>query len=415
MMKPISLSLWLCAIAATALPAFAGEGRSLQIYVSKASQSLVVYDGDEVVATSRVSTGKAGHSTPSGIFSILQKQKYHESNIYSDAPMPWMQRLTWSGIALHESNSVPRYPASHGCVRLPAKFARSLYGMTDRGAHVIITDTDVTPQPIYSSTLFQPEVTAPEGTALSDAQLRPTSIQANGSIVEIAMAKPLPPAPAPAAPAKLTREAPLRILITRRGTRETVRDLQEMLTELGFDAGTPDGALGPRTLSAIAGYKRWKALPAKGPVITDALVEMLYKSAGRNAPPSGQLMVRQNFKPILEGAVDIAEAERPLGTHFIEATDVDRMAGTAKWHAVTLDNNIGKSARARLAIDKDLQPGTAEEALARVTVPDELRHKIALLLDAGSSITITDVADPRETGAGTDFITITHASPRNGG
>src|SRR3569623_3625662 len=122
-------------LAATALvdPAFAADARTLQIFVSKDKQSLAVYDGAEVVATSKISSGKDGHTTPSGIFSVIEKQKYHESNSYSNAPMPFMQRLTWSGIALHESNSVPRYPASHGCVRMPGAFAKSLYKMTEMG------------------------------------------------------------------------------------------------------------------------------------------------------------------------------------------------------------------------------------------------------------------------------------------
>ena len=92
-------------LSATALvhPALAADAaRTLQIFVSKDKQSLAVYDGTEVVATSKVSTGKDGHTTPSGIFSVLEKQKYHESNLYSAAPMPFMQRLTWSGIAAAE-------------------------------------------------------------------------------------------------------------------------------------------------------------------------------------------------------------------------------------------------------------------------------------------------------------------------
>ncbi|MDH3582109.1 MAG: L,D-transpeptidase family protein, partial [Hyphomicrobiales bacterium] len=91
----------------------------VQIIVSLPDQKATVYQGDKVLVTSRVSSGKKGHTTPSGVFSILQKNRFHRSNIYSRAPMPFMQRLTWSGIALHASNSVPNYPASHGCVRLP--------------------------------------------------------------------------------------------------------------------------------------------------------------------------------------------------------------------------------------------------------------------------------------------------------
>ena len=137
-------------LSATALvhPALAADARTLQIFVSKDAQSLTLYDGTEVVATSKVSTGKPGHTTPSGIFSVIEKQRYHESNIYSAAPMPFMQRLTWSGIALHESHSVPRYPASHGCVRMPAAFAKQLYKMTAMGVPVVITDAEVTPEPI---------------------------------------------------------------------------------------------------------------------------------------------------------------------------------------------------------------------------------------------------------------------------
>jgi len=116
----------------------AGAKAPLQIVVSREQQSLVVYDGDTVVATSKVSTGKAGHATPTGIFSILEKRRRHESNIYSNAPMPFMQRLTWSGIALHGSNHVPDYPASHGCVRLPSQFASKLFSTTSVGTPVLI-------------------------------------------------------------------------------------------------------------------------------------------------------------------------------------------------------------------------------------------------------------------------------------
>ena len=153
----------------------AEPARTLQIFVSKDQQSLVVYDGAKVVATSKVSTGKAGHTTPTGIFSMLEKRSFHKSNIYSDAPMPFMQRLTWSGIALHESNPVPRYPASHGCVRMPGDFAKKLFRMTDRGVHVLITDRSAgagcrSPIPFCSNRR------PPRPALLSDVTLRPDSL-----------------------------------------------------------------------------------------------------------------------------------------------------------------------------------------------------------------------------------------------
>ncbi len=164
--------------------------RTLQIIVSKDTQSLAVYDGDKVIATSKVSTGKEGHDTPTGIFSILEKQKFHRSNIYSNAPMPWMQRLTWSGIALHESDSVPRRPASHGCVRLPGAFARELYGMTERGVHVIIADAAVEPRVISHPDLFQPPAPVPD--LLSDVSLRPSTVGVTMQEVQVAMHVPKP-------------------------------------------------------------------------------------------------------------------------------------------------------------------------------------------------------------------------------
>ncbi|MCJ9754275.1 L,D-transpeptidase family protein, partial [Neorhizobium sp. BETTINA12A] len=187
MLRRLVFGLGLLSATMLSHAAFAEGARTLQIIVSKDKQSLVVYDGETVVATSKVSTGKEGHSTPSGIFSILEKQKYHESNLYSNAPMPWMQRLTWSGVALHESNSVPNYPASHGCVRMPGAFARSLYQITERGAHVIITDAPVVPQLIENANLFLPRKPLPTGPLLSDVELRTSSIGSSAKPVEVAM------------------------------------------------------------------------------------------------------------------------------------------------------------------------------------------------------------------------------------
>ena len=115
----------------------------ISIVVSIPQQLAYVYRGGSLIAVSTVSTGRAGHETPIGDFTILQKQKFHRSNLYSNAPMPWMQRLTWDGIALH-SGHLPGYPASHGCIRLPDAFARQLYQLTEMGAQVSVIDEDVT-------------------------------------------------------------------------------------------------------------------------------------------------------------------------------------------------------------------------------------------------------------------------------
>jgi lipoprotein-anchoring transpeptidase ErfK/SrfK len=118
-------------------PPSPGEG-PVRIVVSLSEQKAFVYKAGALVAASRVSTGRRGHETPTGTFPILEKQVHHRSNKYSNAPMPFMQRLTPYGIALHAGH-LPGYPASHGCIRLPWGFAKRLYGMTGSGTTVTIT------------------------------------------------------------------------------------------------------------------------------------------------------------------------------------------------------------------------------------------------------------------------------------
>ena len=116
----------------------------LIIAVSIEQQKVRVYDANGLFAESPVSTGMKGHSTPMGVFSVIQKNKMHRSNIYSGAPMPYMQRITWSGVALH-AGVLPGYPASHGCIRMPTAFAVKMWGWTRMGARVIITPGQITP------------------------------------------------------------------------------------------------------------------------------------------------------------------------------------------------------------------------------------------------------------------------------
>jgi hypothetical protein len=123
--------------------------------VSIARQRLAVYGQTGLIAQSAVSTGMPGYRTPTGVFSILQKRRYHESNIYSGAPMPYMQRLTWSGVALH-AGVLPGYPASHGCIRLPHQFAVELWGMTRVGTRVVVAPDDPAVLPIEDARLPVP-------------------------------------------------------------------------------------------------------------------------------------------------------------------------------------------------------------------------------------------------------------------
>ena len=146
-------------------PEISPEG-PVTIIVSLATQRAYAYRNGVPIGVSTVSTGKAGYATPTGIFTILQKDVDHVSNLYSDAPMPFMQRLTWGGVALHAGN-LPGYPASHGCIRLPPDFAKRLYEITKLGMTVVITKDAAVP--IVSAA---PVILAEDGTDLVTGRYR---------------------------------------------------------------------------------------------------------------------------------------------------------------------------------------------------------------------------------------------------
>jgi hypothetical protein len=125
-------------------PEIAPEGPLLLI-VNLATQRAILYRNGVPVAISTVSTGREGYRTPTGIFTVLQKHATHFSTIYDNAPMPYMQRLTWQGVALH-GGDLPGYPASHGCIRLPQAFAKLLFGVTRLGMTVIVADSPTVPR-----------------------------------------------------------------------------------------------------------------------------------------------------------------------------------------------------------------------------------------------------------------------------
>lgn len=137
-------------------PGYGGlSGPPVMAIVSIKDQRVSLYDAKGGALRSPVSSGNTGYETPVGTYSILQKNREHYSNIYDDAAMPFMQRITWSGIALHEGQ-LPGYPASHGCVRLPSSYAERIFPLTKIGMRVIVARNDIAPVPIRHANLFKP-------------------------------------------------------------------------------------------------------------------------------------------------------------------------------------------------------------------------------------------------------------------
>ncbi len=139
-------------------PALAPAG-PMTVVVSLPAQRAYVYRNGVRIGASTISSGKKGHRTPTGVFTVLQKDKDHRSNKYNNAPMPYMQRLTWDGIALH-AGGLPGYPASHGCVRLPLAFSEALFAATSKGMTVVITDEKATTQNIVDPRTLIPGLSA---------------------------------------------------------------------------------------------------------------------------------------------------------------------------------------------------------------------------------------------------------------
>ncbi len=369
----------------------------LKVLISLDNQRLEVFRGTQSIASSRVSTGRAGYRTPAGVFSILEKRRWHRSNIYSNAPMPFMQRLTWSGIALHAGH-VPNHPASHGCIRLPAGFAKSLFDQTDVGAHVIITRGTARPQPISHIALPQPrpmtlatfpaEVvrSAEAGTGtLNDGQRTDNSLRASA----LAIAD-LDHDQAEMKFYSARSNNPVRILITRRTGRERIKDVQNLLQQLGYDPGPVDGYMGSRTGSAIRAFQRgigWRETGA----FSSELVGVLHRAAGAGPVLEGHIYVRQGFKSVFDMPMQIIRPDEPLGTHFFSVLDFEEDQSEAGWLVVSED-----------------ETESAKAALNRVIVPEQARKWLARALMPGSSLIVSDNGLGRETGRGTDFVVLTH-------
>jgi hypothetical protein len=157
------------------------EAGPVAIVVSLPDQLVYVYRDGIRIGVSTCATGRPGHATPTGVFTILQKDKTHRSSLYNDASMPFTERLTWSGVALHAGN-LPGYPDSHGCVHLPLAFSKLLFAVTQLGTPVIIADAATAPaEVLHPGLLWNAEIeqdvqsVEPGGAAAADAQATPAA------------------------------------------------------------------------------------------------------------------------------------------------------------------------------------------------------------------------------------------------
>ena len=434
----------------------------LIIAISIDRQNLKVYDANGFYAETSISTGMRGHSTPMGVFSVIQKQKLHHSNIYSGAPMPFMQRITWSGIAMH-AGVLPGYPASHGCIRMPMAFAVKMWNWTRMGARVVVTPGEIIPSR-FSHPLLVAQKVAPQPVAAAEPQT------------------PVMGQPAAATPLRdQTRTAnadstsqPAQALVTMSDAGpdnvsvkpghasddpkiEAAKSEAEPATAKPDEtASSDDKSVEAQSSEAAAPVADTpKPEPSKSADRTDDPIKSVAgavpdvkkdqtrlpdteKATAANPAPAaasavkraGQISVfvsrkdqklyaRQNFEPLFDSPVTIAPDERPLGTHVFTAQADKDNANLLRWSVVSLpapdrhaerrDEDERALRRRKIAGVVEMKPvpvpDSPAEALNRLSIPADAMARITDALSTGGSIIVSDQGiTAGETGEGTDFI-----------
>jgi L,D-transpeptidase catalytic domain len=370
----------------------------LLLAISIGSQRVTVYDNGTPVAVSAVSTGVPGHPTPMGVFSVIQKQRWHHSNLYSNAPMPYMQRITWSGVALH-AGVVPGHPASHGCIRLPERFAGRLWGMTKVGARVVITRGDVAPY----------EITHPHLAGLvksSEAAFEPGTSNARSSA-------------APQIATGAVVVATTGAVAGGAGAAASRDDSAPSSSEAGAPA-SPQVEGGDKPAEAGRPAEPSPAEPTPAPKVEDPLLQHPGPISLFVSRKLGKLFVRKGFAPVFDVPVTIARPEEPLGTHVFTASRPANEGVGVRWFAVSLGFDRAASrpepAKRKGRATRDERPVSltanglrqaAVDALDRIELPPEALERIGPLVAPGTSLLISDQGLGSETGRDTDFIVVT--------
>jgi hypothetical protein len=354
--------------------------------------------------------------------------------------MPHMQRITWSGIALH-GGVLPGRPASHGCIRLPFDFAAQLFDATTMGVRVIVAPGDVAPVEIAHPLLFQPK----HGAAALAAARATEAQEATRKAAEARMAAgtALREATQAKAPVRATEilkrraEVQLAAVETRLGSgisaeaKEQAEDAKAQAVakiaelQLQWDVANVDlqlrldAATSAREAAAAAEAARLAAAEAARQVARELQPVSVLISR-----KTQRLYVRQAFEPIFESPVTIADPDRPIGTHVFTAIERTTDDANLRWSAVSLRSGRPPSGavepqdRARGNNGSDVEPvptdpDSAKAALDRITIPQDALNRIVGTTPR-SSLIVTDEALSPETGKGTEFVVLLSGEPQGG-
>jgi hypothetical protein len=455
---------------ARSLPA----GMPVMAVVSLREQRVTIYDADGKIMRAPVSTGQTGYETPAGIYSVIEKEAEHYSNLYDDAEMPFMQRITWSGIALH-AGPLPGYAASHGCVRMPYNFAQQLFDLTKTGMRVIIAPRDVAPTDIEHPALFKPKTIevvqpAPLTSNPDDASMRlvvagpslaPKRVQALKWIADTKAAE----AEVAAKKVRDVRQTAMKATLEAAQFVKAIRFAEASKhraeAQLKYAESVLQTAEEPlarekaeevkakATTQLAEAQKQLDAINAEGQPKLDAAADArkavmaaeavrvaaldAAREAGGKLSPvtvfisrqTQRLYVRQTFQPVFDAPITITDADKPVGTHVYTALEYAKDGENLRWSAISMSKSSDareadrRGRRYRHGDDDDAEAGItpiilAKAALDRITIPPEAMDRITEVVSPGSALIISDEPMSKETGKGTDFVVLMSDEPQGG-
>jgi hypothetical protein len=398
-------------------------GQPVMAIVSLPNQRITIYDAKGWILRAPVSSGQSGRETPAGIFSVIEKDADHHSNLYDDASMPHMQRLTWSGIALHAGH-LPGYPASHGCVRMPSDFAERLFDMTQMGMRVIVAPSDVAPVEIDHPVLFQakPGAVALAAARKAEADEAVKKVeQARGAagvayrdstkaMMAVRVADNLKRR---AEEALKTAETALGSAIVGEAREKAESDKAQAIARIAELQAQLDAAkaeLQPKADAVAAAREAVTAAGAARVAAAEAARQVMRELEPASvliSRKTQRLYVRQGFEPLLDVPVTIQDPDRPIGTHIFTAMETTGGDAKLRWSVVSLE-----STRSRDGVAAP-EPVNARSALDRIAIPPEALDRIVGIAPR-SSLIVTDEGLSSETGKGTDFVVLLSGEPQGG-
>lgn len=433
---PLSYKERIAALLRNPAPPEAGKG-PLLLGVSIAKQTITLFDGGVPVAQGPVSTGTPGRPTPMGVFSVLEKAWWHRSNIYSAAPMPFMQRITWSGVAIH-AGELPGYRASHGCIRTTEAFALKLWYATRIGARVVVSWDEISPLEITHPLLFQPKPGAlppvqqkappPAPEQPYEGLIGMTTPPLLTDQFDVADRAGGDGSDDYADAASLADDDPvldhMMLAAADDGTRRADEPgssadsndaiasamaspmrLQDEQQEADLGLTLPNLPGGSLALASLWNRDSAKVrLPFESFQVARRTSKRVRHKVERQPPPppqytlervlrpgpisilisrkAGRVYVRKGLQPLFDAPVSIANPERVMGTHVFTAEGLSADGSKLRWTVVSPSSHPTRRT--------DISTIAARSALDRITLPDSALARITDLISTGATLIVTD-------------------------